>query len=665
MLFRNTDQANQSPLKQIGPTICLLLIGLSGFLSQTVSADSPKKLALLIGVSDYFHKRMEDLHFAENDVAVVGKTLKQMGFEVTTITGGDATKKELDQQIDRFLEATRKLENDDIVFVMFSGHGQQLMALQEKRVIVDDEIKTIKRKTESPFFCPRDAIPYDRLEHDLTGKSEEQIANELNLVSLNRVISGLDKKSNSRQNLLVVDACRNNPAKGKTANVTGSTTKELPNGLSILFAARSGQKSWESSNEKIKHGVLSYYLLKGMQGEARNRRDQITWLDLVSYVRSEVANEGWKVAGDKSRKQNPHFIISTDEIVVLGSGSDIVAPYMSDLDVRNRIEKAYTLMAEVDSKTLPKPDDSQKPYLLDRWIIHQRNKGLNYALLQERSKAMNGIFSSSKIASDSNQDHWYLSELSRLTGFDNDSKFLKIEDWKRIQEISKELDPSGPIHFQKRISADQMAQYVASNSGESGYYQVMGIDLDQINEFRRRVTRKADAPFLAAFKGEYDHLIKLIDKEKKKIYSAGALAIPLAFDGKFQLIDEVYKVLVKNRIHQSDINTLHYMAALVCLKKKDLKRANDYANQIHSEELGPYGGMLFEWPYHCIDCSTIWRDGDSPVYQLLGRLNRWDLAQKHLKKLNNTQKLTAQLHFVRGLLMDIPELQQKVKNFNQ
>ena len=119
--------------------------------------------------------------------------------------------------------------------------------------------------------------------------------------------------------MLVVDACRNDPAKGggKSANISGGMVRDLPEGLSILFSARSGQQSWESSDTKIKHGVMSHFLLEGLRGGAADE-NEITWSDLTSYVRKRVERNGGKLAGDPQRVQIPHAINNSTGLLVLG-----------------------------------------------------------------------------------------------------------------------------------------------------------------------------------------------------------------------------------------------------------------------------------------------------------------------------------------------------------
>ena len=289
--------------------IPLLLICL---LAAAVTADEPRKIALLVGVSDYQSRQVDDLQFAENDIRVVGSQLKLMGFKVTSLSGKAATRKKTIATIDSFMAQAAELESDDIVFVMFSGHGQQIR--------VRENLAGGNRVTEVPYFCPVDSLVFDESKFATRGKTETQVGEELNFVSLNRVLRGLDENSNSLNNLLVVDACRNNPSKGKSAGVSG-TSATVPRGVNILFAAGSGQKSWESADKDIPHGVFTHFLIKGLQGDAKNQRDQVTWSRLASYLQDEVSFSGPKLAGDEKRIQNPHSIINSTNLIVLGEAN--------------------------------------------------------------------------------------------------------------------------------------------------------------------------------------------------------------------------------------------------------------------------------------------------------------------------------------------------------
>ena len=141
--------------------ICsLLIVSYATTFAATTSAAAPQKVALLVGVSDYFHKNIEDLSYAENDVLAVGDELQRLGFHINVLTGENATRRNVIRALEDLLDVASKMESDGIVFLMFSGHGQQF--------------KTVSMaggtNEETPFYCPRDAVPFNPKHHSLRGK---------------------------------------------------------------------------------------------------------------------------------------------------------------------------------------------------------------------------------------------------------------------------------------------------------------------------------------------------------------------------------------------------------------------------------------------------------------------------------------------------------------
>ena len=132
--------------------------------------------------------------------------------------------------------------------------------------------------TEVPYFCPVDSVHYDKSKISTRGMSEADVGEKLNFVSVNRVLRGMDESSNSLNNLLIVDACRNNPSKGKSAGIPG-TSATVPSGINILYAASSGQKSWESVDKKNPTWRVHSF---SDQGTARQSKKQSRSGDLVT-----------------------------------------------------------------------------------------------------------------------------------------------------------------------------------------------------------------------------------------------------------------------------------------------------------------------------------------------------------------------------------------------
>jgi Caspase domain/Sulfatase-modifying factor enzyme 1 len=184
------------------------------------------------------------------------------------------TREHIDAQLLHLLEGIHK---DDIVFVMFSGHGQQF---------------TVKRadgaEKEDAFFCPLNAIKDDpqRL-FSVSYLIDEVLANR------------------GGHNLVLIDACRDEPkdASRGSKGVQGRTIA-LPEETAVFFSCRAGQRSFENEQAGGGHGLFTYCLLDGIRGKAV--QDQtLTWTSLVGHVENMMESEAIKKLLPPDRKQEP------------------------------------------------------------------------------------------------------------------------------------------------------------------------------------------------------------------------------------------------------------------------------------------------------------------------------------------------------------------------
>ena len=260
-------------------TMCLILLGFlwSQSSNRLHAQTPPRKLAFIVGVSEYSKDGLTDLTYAHKDANDLATELASHGFEVTKLIGDQAGHKSVRSSLDQFVKLAGQLSKKDVVLVSFSGHGVQ---------------KTVKQDSalaEIPFFCV-----YDTMVND-----------PATMISLNSVVEKLKEKSGCSSNLLIVDACRNNPDKG-ARTLDGSTVRELPTKISMLFSSSPGQKSFES--EKVKQGIFTHVLLKGLRGDAANSRGQIQWGSLAAYVAEEVPLMVGELLEDQSVKQVPNLV---------------------------------------------------------------------------------------------------------------------------------------------------------------------------------------------------------------------------------------------------------------------------------------------------------------------------------------------------------------------
>jgi hypothetical protein len=263
---------------------------------------SPKKRAFVVGVSSYAKSGLRDLDYGAKDAEDLKSVLESLGFEVTALIGAAATKQEIESEFAQFMKTVnRDLGKDDIVLVFFSGHGLQKLVNDPGNEGVGG------RGTETPFFCPHDCLAGD----------------PATLVSLNSVINQL-KESSSDKNIMLMDCCRNNPSKGavndganREKSVDGSTVRDLPNKLNLLFSSSDGGRSWESDREEVKQGVFTHVLLQGLRGAAADSQGEITWVGLAKYIWENVPKEAERLVG-QGTKQQPNWIMNSGLPILLG-----------------------------------------------------------------------------------------------------------------------------------------------------------------------------------------------------------------------------------------------------------------------------------------------------------------------------------------------------------
>ncbi len=288
----------------------------NGNVSQKVSP--VRKIAMLVGVSDYADPALPDLQFCENDVTVIGSELERLGFETTVITAQNARQEKLQKKLNSFVKKAKQLNESDIVLMMFSGHGLELKCTRKKRTLGEGKTKLTTQLDSFPFFCPQDAIPFDPLRISVSQKAEAEVADQFQLISVGDLMHQLAEKCKSRKKLFVVDASYHNPNRSGFGKITSKSVRDIPDGFSILFPAKPDQNSHESTEDAIHHGVMSHFLIEGLRGKAKDDRDEITWVDLVSHVQKSTIRSKGNLAGSSECMQNPHLVGYPAEIVGLG-----------------------------------------------------------------------------------------------------------------------------------------------------------------------------------------------------------------------------------------------------------------------------------------------------------------------------------------------------------
>ncbi len=210
--------------------------------SHDIYVPDDQRLALVIGNGNY--TRGGFLSNPENDARAMAEVLKRLGFETLVYLNLDQVT--MKQAIDDF---GNRLRSFDTGLFFYAGHGIQVKGFN--------------------YLIPADA------------SMESEIDVEYNCVEAGRVLSRMEE-SGSRTNIVILDACRDNPFERSWTRKTqgqGLAFMNAPSGSLIAYATSPGSTA---SDGPGKNGLYTSSLLKYMNNSG------LTILEVFQKVRSEV-----------------------------------------------------------------------------------------------------------------------------------------------------------------------------------------------------------------------------------------------------------------------------------------------------------------------------------------------------------------------------------------
>ena len=219
-------------VKVIMPKSCIVLILL--FVSfrfdisaqdrrlQRVQTPQEEKHALIIGNNAYPGAYLQN---AVNDALTISKSFEELGFEVDTVLNTELSV--FDSKINAFID---RLEAGDVALFYYAGHGVQVKG-QNFLIPVDFQVS-------DPIQLRYRAIPADMIRERM-----EQAA--------------------TRLNILVLDACRDNPFRGSRSVGTGLAQMNTGTGTFLAFATAPGRTA--ADNPSGENGLFTYYLIQALE----------------------------------------------------------------------------------------------------------------------------------------------------------------------------------------------------------------------------------------------------------------------------------------------------------------------------------------------------------------------------------------------------------------
>ncbi len=223
-----------------------------GFKRKQVTLEAMKtepRVALVIGNGGY---KVGPLPNAKNDAREMGKALKAVGFEVEVLE--DQDREGMKQAIRRF---GKRLKKDGIAVFFYAGHGLQMDGVNYLVPIGASE------GIETAADVDSEAVQVDLL----LGKMEE---------------------GGTRMNIVVLDACRNNPFATGGRSVRKGLAEMKAEGMYLAYATAPGKVAadGDGSNSPFTASLVRHIRTPGAKLE-----------EVFKGVRADV----WETTGGKQR----------------------------------------------------------------------------------------------------------------------------------------------------------------------------------------------------------------------------------------------------------------------------------------------------------------------------------------------------------------------------
>lgn len=242
-------------------------------------------VAIIIGIQDY--KRLPKAEFASDDArAFYDYAVRALGVKpqnIKMLLDAEAEQAEIFRAFKNWLPTLVKKDKTE-VYVFYSGHGLP--------------------STDGKFLY---LLPQ--------GVDKEFLAETA--VDQNKIISALSE-AKPRSVTIFIDSCYSGITRsGETLMASArpivmkSEERLYPSNFTVISASNFDQIS--SSSPELKHGIFSFYLMKGLEGEASEKGNgQITVGELQNYLAEMVPRQAMRM----NRKQQPQLIGDPDRVLV-------------------------------------------------------------------------------------------------------------------------------------------------------------------------------------------------------------------------------------------------------------------------------------------------------------------------------------------------------------
>jgi hypothetical protein len=225
--------------------------------------------AIVIGINEYQNTR--NLKYAVNDARAFKDYLKDnVGISderIFYLADQDATKSRIESLLGTTIK--RKASRDDTVIIFYAGHGA-----------VEPDPSNLDGDGFEKYLLPHDADLEDLYS---TAISMNDIKTIFMRIRADRLI-------------FIADTCYSGASGGRTmvasktrANLSDKFYERISKGKGRVIISSCSANEISKEDDKLQHGVFSYYMLEGLKGRADQDGDGIiTVSELFSYISRKV-----------------------------------------------------------------------------------------------------------------------------------------------------------------------------------------------------------------------------------------------------------------------------------------------------------------------------------------------------------------------------------------
>ncbi len=253
----------------------------------------PNAYAVVVGIEQY-QQKLPKADFAAHDAEIMGQYLtKTLGYaeeNVVVLLNDRATKTGVEKYIEHWLPD--RVEKDASVFIYYSGHGAP------------------NPKTSDAYLMPYDGDPAFV---DATGYPLKRLYERLGKLPAKNIVVMLDSCFSGAGGRSVI-------AEGARPMMLSIENPILAGNKTVVLAASSGTQISSTFKEQG-HGLLTYYFLKGLRGEADANKDgSVDLAEVFAYLKPQVERTARR---DYHNEQTPQLLGSPE---LLTKGVKLIEP---------------------------------------------------------------------------------------------------------------------------------------------------------------------------------------------------------------------------------------------------------------------------------------------------------------------------------------------------